>query len=877
MAQVLTLPLSTKGQGFRGFSSCLTNASFEGTMFAVTTGNILLNFNPGSPGVINSARAITGLSIGENVAGIDFRPADGQLYAITNASRLYIINPVNGSARPVIAGQLNPLLNGNSFGVDFNPVPDRLRVVSDADQNLRINPNNGMVAVDGVLNYPSGDANIVGSAYTNSFSGATSTTLYGIDSNQDMLVTQGSIGGSPVSPNSGQLFPVGSLGVNTNDLVGFDIAPVTNAAFASLTPEGATASQLYTINLSTGAATPVGAIGGGQLIRDIAFAIRAENIFAVTSDNTLLSFNPGIPGIINNSQSITGLASGESIAGIDFRPATGQLYAITNSSRVYIVNTSSGAATAVGSAPFSPALSGLSFGVDFNPVPDRIRVVSDANQNLRLNPNNGAVAGVDTMLSFSDGDPSVVAAAYTNNFIGATSTTLYVIDTARNILATQGSLGGAPVSPNSGQLFPVGPLGVDPNDIAGFDISSSSGAAFASLNIPGNTATQLYSVNLTSGSAALIGAIGGGQTITDIAIEVRVPTVFAVTAGNILVSFNAGTPGVIDTTRGITGLGGGERIVSIDFRPATGQLYALSSGNRLYIINPATAAAALVNNSPFNPALSGVDFGVDFNPVPDRIRVVNNTDQNLRLNPNNGAVAGVDIMLAFAATDANTGKDPNISGSAYTNTFLGATSTTLYGIDHNLGILVTQGSAGGAPVSPNSGQLFTVGPLGVVTSGLVGFDIAQLSNAAFASLTGLDASSSQFFAVNLATGAATLIGGIGVNEPIRAIAIGSTSRVTNFDICLQDDRSGDTLQFNSCTGDYQFTRCGTGGFTVIGKGDIFRLKNVLTLRDPGVIAAVETRLSGTPVRGSAVVRPSSAGPTYVITDSGTANNTCSCR
>ena len=695
-------------------------------------------------------------------------------------------------------------------------------------------------------------------------------------------MTQGSVGGAPVSPNTGQLFTVGNLNVNTTGLVGFDIAPVTNAAFASLTTQGSSASQLYTINLASGAATLVGAIGGGRLIRDIAFAVRAENVFAVTAGATLVSFNPGVPGVINSSSAISGLAAGENIVGIDFRPATGQLFALSSASRVYIINTANGVATPAG-PPFTPALSGQSFGVDFNPVPDRIRVVSDADQNLRLNPNNGAVAGVDGTLAFAAGDanagqnPFVVGAAYTNSFLGATTTTLYGIDHNLNALVTQGSLGGAPVSPNTGQLFTVGSLGADPNEIVGFDISSESGAAFASFNTPGGAATQLYSINLTTGAATIIGAIGGGDIILDIAIEVRAPNVFAVTASDTLISFNAGTPGVINSARVINGLAGGETVVGIDFRPATGQLYALSSASRLYIINPITANAAPVNATPFTPALNGVNFGVDFNPVPDRIRVVSDADQNLRLNPNNGAVAGVDGTLAFAAGDANAGQNPNVVGAAYTNSFLGATVTTLYDIDSGLGALVTQGSIGGAPVSPNTGQLFTVGSLGVTTNGSVGFDIASPSNAAFASLTAPNASQSQFFTINLTSGAATLIGAIGVNETVHAIAIGRVSRATGADICLQDDDSGDILQFNSCTGDYQFTRCGAGGFTLIGRGDISRVGNLLTLQDSKVSATVDMGPIAPRNTGSAVIKPTPLGPTFLINDSDTTNNTCSCR
>src|SRR5262249_57841761 len=101
----------------------------------------------------------------------------------------------------------------------------------------------------------------------NNFAGSTSTTLYNIDSNFDSLVRQGSPGGTPVSPNTGQLFTIGSLGVDTNENVGFDIAAPTNNAYASMTVGGV--SSLYSINLQTGAATLIGPIGGGEVIRGI--------------------------------------------------------------------------------------------------------------------------------------------------------------------------------------------------------------------------------------------------------------------------------------------------------------------------------------------------------------------------------------------------------------------------------------------------------------------------------------------------------------------------------------------------------------------------------------------------------------------------------
>lgn len=759
-------------------------SELDGTVYGVTAGNNLISFNSITPGAIIRTLPITGLTQGETIIGLDFRPRTGQLYAVSSASRVYTINTSTGATSAIGNAAFTPALAGTSFGFDFNPVPDRIRLVSDADQSLRLNPDTGAVAgTDGTLVFATGDANaganpnVVASAYTNNFNATPTTTLFGIDSNLDVLVRQGSPGGAPVSPNTGQLSTIGALGVNTTDQVGFDIAAPGDVALASLTVQGATTSALYSINLTSGAATMIGAIGGTEVVRDIAVVTRVETIFAVNANNQLLSFNGGTPGVVA-SRAITGLQGGEQVLGIDFRPATGQLFSITNASRIYTINPISGAATAVGGAPINPALNGNAFGFDFNPVPDRIRVVSDNEQNLRLNPTNAAVTA-DTNLAYAAGDanasanPNIVAAAYANNQAGTPTTTLFVIDSNLDTLALQGSVGGTPNSPNGGQMTTVGALGVNTTDQVGFDIAAQTGAAFASLTVQGAAASTLYAVNTATGATTSLGDIGGGAIIRDIAIATRVETVFAVTAGNLLVSFNSLTPGVILNSAPVTGLGAGESVLGIDFRPVGGQLFALSSASRVYTINTVTGAATPAGAA-FTPALAGTAFGFDFNPVPDRIRLVSDADQDLRLNPNNGALAATDGNLAFAAGDANASANPNVVAVAYTSSVAGTPSTTLFGIDSNLDVLVRQGSAGGAPVSPNTGQLFTIGALGVNTANDAGFDISDCSGSGFASMTAAGAAQSQFYTINLLSGAATLVGNIGVNDVIRGIAVGTT-------------------------------------------------------------------------------------------------------
>jgi Domain of unknown function (DUF4394) len=251
----------------------------------------------------------------------------------------------------------------------------------------------------------------------------------------------------------------------------------------------------------------------------------AEFITGLTSTGNLVTFDSATPGTIASSVGITGLQAGESLLGIDRRPANGLLYGLGSTSRIYTINTTTGAATQVGSAG-AFTLSGTAFGFDVNPVPDRIRVVSTDTSNIRLNPNDGMLAGTDTPLAYASGDsgagvtPRVVGSAYTDNFAGTAVTTLFGIDSNRDVLVMQGGPDGTP-SPNGGVLTTIGSgLGFDTSDLVGFDVSGLSGVAFASLTPPTGGASQLFTVNLGTGTATLVGTIGTGLTLTGLAAGV---------------------------------------------------------------------------------------------------------------------------------------------------------------------------------------------------------------------------------------------------------------------------------------------------------------------------------------------------------------------
>lgn len=445
-------------------------------VYGLSTNNELVKFNANAPQTAISKTAISGLGSGERLLSIDFRPATGELYAVSSESKLYIINPSTAATRAVGMTAFTPAIAGSAVGIDFNPTVDRLRLVTSSGQNLRLNPETGAVAaVDG--NVATSNA-ISGIAYSNSKAGASSTVLYDLDATTGKLFRQD-------PPNNGTLVEVGSLGITFSGQAAFDISYDNKSAL--LAAKVGTENAMYTLDVNTGKVTKIG-VTATQL-SDIAIPTEPVAYALDNAGGSLLIFNPDLPGT-PVSKAITGLMMGETLLGIDFRPLNGQLYGLGSSSRLYTLNLSSGAATAVGTGSFSTMLDGTEFGFDFNPTVDKIRVVSNTGQNLRLNPVDGTLTAADGTLN--PGTPAISAAAYTNSFAGATTTSLFVIDHSTDKLYLQSP-------PNNGTLTEVGALGIDVTNMNGFDIGSTRQKAYLIATVSG--ATKVYTLNTTTGAA----------------------------------------------------------------------------------------------------------------------------------------------------------------------------------------------------------------------------------------------------------------------------------------------------------------------------------------------------------------------------------------
>lgn len=501
-----------------------------GDTLVLTASGKIASFNRTAPGTLVGTVTVSGLAMGESLLGMDLRPADGALYALSSAGKVYTVDASTGIAtlKATLAADAADTtlpfvaLSGAWYGVDFNPTVDRLRVVSSSGQNLRINVDTGVTTTDTLLALVGNTPTVVGAAYTNSFDGATATQLFDLNAADGLLYLQ-------APPNDGTLAAPIVLGAGITAAADFDIDAVSNVGYAVL-GVGA-AKQLYSIDLgaTANAATALGALGTTETVIGLALNNRATaaTVFGLATDNRLVAFDPRTPNTIAATTTLT-VTAGESVVGIDIRPSDGLLYAVTRaadgSGRVYTVDAASGAMTPV--ATISVVLVGTVFSVDFNPAANALRIVSETGQSLAVNlttsPGTATVNGAINSATIAT--PSVIAVAYLNSGISGTppaATTLYSMEASTDVLTTQ--------VPASGTLTTLGPLGRDIAAMAGFDIAGNrNGRALAAIGAGGAGPCALHEVNLTTGATIVprgltadTARIGGatGPALRDIAIR----------------------------------------------------------------------------------------------------------------------------------------------------------------------------------------------------------------------------------------------------------------------------------------------------------------------------------------------------------------------
>lgn len=258
------------------------------TAYGLDTQGRLVTFGTENASASMKAMNVTGLPSGETLVDLDVRNTDNRLYAISATGKLYRIDVATGAATADDTGVTAAV----PVAMDFNPVANRLRIFGENDRNFRLTlkatplptgATGGALTDDGTLAYATGTANpnLVAAAYTGSFnnsgSGAaptgSATTLYSIDADADALVRHSSADGSTPAGNFSTLTAVGALGVDAmKGMTGFDIAGA-DSAYLSVSTGGNT--TLYTINLTTGAATLKSTVSGLAL-KSFALSLAAQ-------------------------------------------------------------------------------------------------------------------------------------------------------------------------------------------------------------------------------------------------------------------------------------------------------------------------------------------------------------------------------------------------------------------------------------------------------------------------------------------------------------------------------------------------------------------------------------------------------------------------
>src|SRR5215510_14214259 len=232
-------------------------------IYALNTNNVILVLQPGAT---NFTRLVRVNKANGNLIGIDFRPADKRLYALTDTGTLYTISLDTTTLGAVtMVSNLSPRFNaGYQSLMDFNPIVDAIRFIGSDNSNYAVVKDaNGILnttAVQTSLTYPAPDVNagkdpnVACGSYNNNFAGATVTLFYGIDYGLDTFFTipPATAGGSS-NTGGGQLQTIGPLvtpagaRVNFSPLAGIDI--VTNANGVN-TAYGTSGETLFTIDLA---------------------------------------------------------------------------------------------------------------------------------------------------------------------------------------------------------------------------------------------------------------------------------------------------------------------------------------------------------------------------------------------------------------------------------------------------------------------------------------------------------------------------------------------------------------------------------------------------------------------------------------------------
>jgi hypothetical protein len=510
------------------------------------------------------------------------------------------------------------------------------------------------------------------------------------------------------------------------------------------------------------------------LLIALAAPARAEIAFVVDINNNLFRMDIDLNGINTTALvgPLTGLAGtpSEKIQGMDFRPATGGLYALSTDRHLYLIDPVTGQVTwlhTFGNTVVNANVRGF----DFDERSDRLRLISRQTDDVNrlVNPDNFAIATLTSLSGVPFGE-SMVGIAHVA-VPGSIGTTLYGVGHLADDLYRIGNANDTTgASQAAGVTTSIVDLGVNVGiPSTGLD-ATATGLLYMAATVGGEE--WLYRIDPATG-ASVVFALAAPEMA-----EVRAFAIYSVrqwlhvvTQDNKFVTIDSPKPNqpLQDTPAApvdFSGLQPGEAIEAIDVRPKTGELYGFSSASRLYRITPpmsasaTSAVATLVGSGPIaGIAATSSRWEMDFDPATDRLRIA-------RIQP--GAIFNVNPDTAVIEGGVDTFPFDTV-GTGYGASVNELAPPVQYVLDATNGRLLT---INGSSVNLVASAAY------LTLLGNQGFDISPLDDTAFYAAKGFGADATTLYRMDLRTADTTPLGTIftrptGTPVGIRSLAVAS--------------------------------------------------------------------------------------------------------
>ncbi|MDB5988507.1 MAG: hypothetical protein JWR16_3560 [Nevskia sp.] len=241
------------------------------TAYALTSTGTIVQFATNKPTKITNKATVTGLSGSDSLVQIAFNTA-GTLYGVTTNNEICTVDPLAGAVSGCTTSFTTDRLS--NIAASFDPISGKLRVIandsasSSGHLNFAIDPTSAAVDTNFSsknLNYAdstNGAPQIAAISYDNPIAGASTTTLFALDINNQSLdhIGDKNVGANSTTVAAGGVEGIGATNISFTSNVGLAIAPQDGTAYAVL----GNAASLYTIDLGNGGATLVDVVHDGD-------------------------------------------------------------------------------------------------------------------------------------------------------------------------------------------------------------------------------------------------------------------------------------------------------------------------------------------------------------------------------------------------------------------------------------------------------------------------------------------------------------------------------------------------------------------------------------------------------------------------------------